>query len=849
MNAFSDASESSARALLALGLLDEDGDQSLLVTAVRTGVEDVHLTPGAIVAGRFRITALVGRGGMGDVYRADDLKLGQVVALKFLPSSSGADPAMVRLFYDEVRIGRQVAHPNVCRIYDLLEVDGRPAIAMEFVEGEDLASLLGRAGQLPYATALQIARDVCAGVEAAHEKRVIHGDLKPSNIMIDGRGRARITDFGLSRLAEEHADGTRIAGTIAYMAPEQFTRRSVSEKADLYSLGLVLYEIFTGVRARKVSGPNDAAFAVAPVPPSTYQPAMDRNLEKKILSCLAGDPQERPSSAASVRSAFPPGDILDAALAAGETPPAEFVAESRKVRELPPRDARLIAAAAIAMLIVVVVLCQRLTLYGRSSLTLSGRELALRAREVAEQMSYLAPVVDQASWFTTDLDSRYGPPNAFPPIVFHFRASPSPLLSLRQDHHVGDDDPPLSRGMVHVALAADGRLLLLRAMFPESDATLARNSVPWSDALRKAGVDPARATLIASGWIPPVPYDEKREWTYEDASIRASRYHGRVTYFEIFHQPGKKAGWTMRQSRLPQVVYFVLVLSSMVFAAFLARRNIRRRRVDAGAAWRISLWVLVCRMLFGLIAGHHPLSVEAEVAFIASVAGMGLLLAAQVGLGYAALEPYVRRRWPEAMIGWARLTHGRLRDGVVGRDLLLGSLAGLTLRLVDQIRNGSPLLAGVRIVPSHLAVDALISVRETIGDLFLFQAQAIFFAFIGLFVLVLLRIALKRNGLAAAVWLIATTAAWMRWDDPVVELVVVAIQMTIMLIVLQRVGLLAMAATIYVHLVTVYSPLTADPRVFYFSQSAVAVAVVLAIIGYGFQGTMTVKSPAKSSSP
>jgi Protein kinase domain len=842
-----DVDDSSARGLLALGLQDEDPDQSLLVTAERTGNEDIHLTPGAIVAGRFRITALIGHGGMGDVYHARDLKLGQSVALKFLPSSSGSDPDMIRLFYDEVRVGRQVAHPNVCRIYDLLEVEGRTAIVMEFVEGEDLASLLRRAGQLPYATSLQIARDICAGVEAAHEKRVIHGDLKPANIMIDGRGRARITDFGLSRIAEEHIDGTRIAGTIAYMSPEQFTQGSVSEKADLYSLGMVLYEVFTGTRARQVSGANDPAFAVAPAPPSTVQPAIDRNLERMILRCLAADRDERPSSAHSVWSAFPPGDILDAVMAAGETPPAEFVAESRKVHELRPARAKLLAGAAVAMLIIVVASSQRLTLYGRSLMPLSGPALALRAQAVAEQSSYAGAFVDRASWFTTDLDFRFGSAKELPLIVFHFRAGPMPLLSVRQDHHVGENDPALSPGSVHVVLASDGRLLLLRALLPDSEKLLLGTTVPWTTVLRQAGLENEVAESPAAGWIPPFPFDEKRQWTHDGTSIRASRYRGRLTYFEVFRAPAKNSGWTMRESRVPDVVYFVLILASLIFGTVLARRNIRRRSVDAGAAWRISLWVLVSRALFGLIAGHHPMTAETELAFVTEVAGMALLLAGQVWLGYAAFEPYVRRRWPEALIGWARLVHGRVRDSVVGRDLLLGAIAGLGFRVLDQIRNVWPLFGKGRTLPSHLAVDALVSIRETVGDVFLFQARAIFFAFFGLFVLVLLRIAFKQKGLAATGWLVLAMAAWMRWDDPLVELIVVGLQMAIMLLVLERVGLLAMTAAIYVHLLTVYTPLTADPSAFYIGQSVGALAVVLAIIGYGLYAA-TFARPASAAS-
>ena len=187
----------------------------------------------------------LGRGGMGDVYRADDLRLGQPVALKFVRSDLSTS-ARQRL-YDEVRLGRQVSHPNVCRLYDVVEAEGLTFIAMEYVDGEDLASLLARIGQLAPDKALDVARDLCAGLQAAHDRGVLHRDLKPANVMIDGRGRARLTDFGLA--IEPRAAPVRdAAGTPLYMSPEQLAGGEVTARSDVYSLGLVLYETVAGRR-------------------------------------------------------------------------------------------------------------------------------------------------------------------------------------------------------------------------------------------------------------------------------------------------------------------------------------------------------------------------------------------------------------------------------------------------------------------------------------------------------------------------------------------------------------------------------------------------------------------------
>ena len=201
--------------------------------------------PGTKVADRYRIVSLVGKGGMGEVYRADDLKLGQTVALKFLPENLATDPRRLRYFHSEVRLSRQISHPNVCRVYDIGEVDGQHFLSMEYIDGEDLKALLRRIGRLPRDKGIEIAQQLCAGLAAAHACGVLHRDLKPANIMIDGRGHARITDFGLAVLIDENQNGDW-AGTPAYMAPEQLARGETTIQSDLYSLGLVLYELFTG---------------------------------------------------------------------------------------------------------------------------------------------------------------------------------------------------------------------------------------------------------------------------------------------------------------------------------------------------------------------------------------------------------------------------------------------------------------------------------------------------------------------------------------------------------------------------------------------------------------------------
>ncbi len=275
-----------------------------------TSRDEGRFAPGLLIAERYRIVSLLGRGGMGEVFRADDLTLGQPVALKFLPESM-IDRSMLERFHNEVRIARRISHPNVCRVYDIGETDNHVFLSMEYVDGEDLSSLLRRIGRLPRDKALEIARKICAGLAAAHDKGVLHRDLKPSNIMLDGRGEVLIMDFGLAGLAHEIEDVR--SGTPAYMAPEQLAGKEVTARSDIYALGLVLYELFTGKPAFE-GKTHDEIMRVhresAPHGPFTLVHDLDPGVEMVIMRCLEEKPEDRPSSAMIVSAALPGGEYL-----------------------------------------------------------------------------------------------------------------------------------------------------------------------------------------------------------------------------------------------------------------------------------------------------------------------------------------------------------------------------------------------------------------------------------------------------------------------------------------------------------------------------------------------------------
>jgi serine/threonine protein kinase len=360
-----------------------------------------------MVADRYRVVSLLGRGGMGEVYGADDLKLGQRVALKFLPTEYGKSSSWRNQFYAEVRMARQVSHPNVCRVYDIGESAGRLFLSMEFVDGEDLASLLRRIGRLPDDKAVEVAQQLCAGLAAAHGSGVLHRDLKPANVMIDGKGRARITDFGLAIPASEANRKSGTAGTLGYLAPELLDGGAPSVQSDLYALGLVLYELFTGKKAFDASSLAELhrrQTETTPKPPSSVVKNFDPAVERAILRCLDHDPFQRPRSAQSVAAALPGGDPVSAALAAGETPSPEMVAAAGPRGSLRPAVAWSYFAAAVVLIVgTSMFLVPHATDWGLEPMNKSPEVLADRAQELAQKLGY-PELVDRAFWIGSEKD-------------------------------------------------------------------------------------------------------------------------------------------------------------------------------------------------------------------------------------------------------------------------------------------------------------------------------------------------------------------------------------------------------------------------------------------------------------
>jgi len=270
-------------------------------TGEQGGVPEVRFAPGDVFAGRYRMLRQIGRGGMGEVWEAEDLVLQTPVALKLINS---ADSGARERILDEVRLARQITHPAVCRVFDIGEAEGGIFYSMELVRGEDLAALLRRVGRLPSEKVIDVARQLSQGLAAAHAQGVLHRDLKPANVLIDDDGRVRISDFGIA-IQRTEANLHLRTGTPRYMAPEQRAQgTTLSEQTDIYALGLVLYELLTGSEA---FGRSRAAESLPK--PSTLAPNVDPQLERVVMQALSAEPGKRQGSASEIAASLPGGGI------------------------------------------------------------------------------------------------------------------------------------------------------------------------------------------------------------------------------------------------------------------------------------------------------------------------------------------------------------------------------------------------------------------------------------------------------------------------------------------------------------------------------------------------------------
>jgi len=847
-----------------------------------SSLDQARFTAGMLLVDRYRIVGLLGRGGMGEVYRAEDLKLGQPVALKFLPVDMEKNDSRLARLLNEVRLARQVSHPNVCRVYDVDEVDGSHFMAMEYVDGEDLASLLRRIGRLPHEKALEISRQICAGLGAAHDQGILHRDLKPANVMIDGRGRVKLADFGLANLATVVEDDEARAGTPAYMAPEQLAGREVTVRSDIFSLGLVLYEIFTGepaIRGNSLAEIQNIHKQANLTNPSTLVENVDDMVEQVILRCLEREPLARPNSALAVAAALPGGDPLAAALAAGETPSPEMVADAGTAGGLRPVFAVGALVAVILALVLSVHNAHRDKLDSKLPLDTPPGKLAARALQTLADLGIedpgrhrrfgFDPDREYLSWLSDQelpADASILKPGSPPGANFWFRYSASEMEpNSLHAFFVSMNDPVQGMpGQGRLWLDLQGKLRGLE-IIPGRNLETDRLPVSWSALFAAAGLAPANFEPTEPIRSPQVPCDEFKAWRGPiypgiEGVIQAGWVGASPTYFEILGPWNLTDEVDPREQNIPFLIGLLLI-GIIVTALVLARRNLRASRSDTKGAGKLTgffvltifaTWTLTEVRLDTLAAG----SLFEQVVF-GRLLAHGLTHGVLIGLFYIALEPYVRRLWPESLVSWSRLLMGRFRDPLVGRDLLVGmavmglltaglsgllglifELTGTPIPLEDAFLSGG--LDGIRYALAML----FITMESNIG-------QAMFF----LVALLIFRLMLRRVWIAfigfmviANVAILAYSATldlslWARIAEIVATNLVVAAMITCLL----RFGLVSLIGGMMMVGAMGSSTLTWDLQSWYAGSSLVVMVAVLALAGWAFSVALAGKSLFKDS--
>jgi serine/threonine-protein kinase len=636
---------------------------------------------------------------------------------------------------------------------------------------------------------------------------------------------------------------------------------------------LVLYELFTGKKAFEATSLAEwrrKHSEEQPAPPSSHIADVDPAAERAILRCLEKDPRARPASPLQVAAALPGGDPLAAALAAGETPSPEMVAAAGETEGLRPAIALPCLLLVFVGLFLACFLSDKSELTSLVSLDNPPEVLAAKARELTLQLGY-APGADRAVGFIQDDDylnyvrdhdksrTRWQALTSDQPaaIKFWYRESPralavekffagrGPLLI------VTPDDPARTiSGMTYVEMDPKGRLLRFEAVPPQVEESKGSAPAPdWSPLFAAASLDLKQFRPTEPKWTPLAWGDSRIAWegTFPlrpDLPLRveATGFRGKPVYFHLiapWMQPERdRPSQTTTEDKVGLVVALVLFWSVVFGGIFLARRNFRLGRGDRRGAYRLAVFTGAVLILLWAFTSKHVAGFHEFLTFLMG-AGGALIDGSFVWLAYIALEPYARRRWPQALISWSRMLSGQFRDPLVGRDVLIGVLFAVGRYLLVLARDFvAGWLSAIPAPPIAVALEPLIGARIALGEVLAAVALGLILGFALFFLFFLLRVLLRREWLAALVFVSLFVAEVLPSNYPVVHAIYMAVVYGSLVLLMTRLGLVALSAEQITFYCLWYPPMTLHLGAWYGTPTVFVLDAITAIAVYGFRTSL-----------
>jgi serine/threonine-protein kinase len=650
------------------------------------------------------------------------------------------------------------------------------------------------------------------------------------------------------------------------MAPEQLAGQEVTALSDVYSLGLVLYEIFTGKRAFAAETLADLVKQRSQEPvstPSTWVRGLDPSVERIILRCLEADPSKRPSGALAVAAALPGGDPLAEALAAGETPSPQMVAAAGETTGLAPRLAIASLAAIILGLAAAVFISLKVSGLQLINGKLPPEVLHQKAWETIEKLGYSAPAVDEAERFYYDTNftdyvhEHTKPRPDWPKVLAH--RPPALLYSYRQSPVYLDpdglhmfmtpgivtlDDPPaIQSGMINILLDAQGRLYYLQAMPDEIEThPPPAHPVDWKVLFDAAGLNPAEYHPAEPTRLPLASFDERAAWTGSwpgtdfPLNIEAAAWRGKPVFFHM-GGPWTTPDRTQYNNLTPgqhasQIIELIMAILLLAAGALLARRNYVKGKSDVRGAFRLASAVFVIQMALWVCLDHYIPTLATFGRFIIAVS-TSLFLSAAIWMLYVALEPYVRRHWPHALISWSRLLAGNPRDPLVGRDVLWGVLLGVLWAVIVGV--GFLFLKREGATPQLPNSDLLMGSRQVLGSSLQNIGHGILGTFEFFFVIFLLRVILRNKWLALVCFVgFFTVLNTIQGDHPQIMWPVWLLVYLVAAGAVTRFGLIVLAVGLFTADVLLNLPYSLDFSTWYAAHAAIVLAGFVALAAWGF---------------